>query len=59
MSFRIAAAAAYLRGKGLRLEGDPARRFWIDPAQAVGRRIYFSETELLEKPAAPSKRHWS
>ncbi len=38
-----AAAADYLRGKGLTLIGDVAGRFAIDPVQAHGRLIYFTE----------------
>jgi catechol 2,3-dioxygenase-like lactoylglutathione lyase family enzyme len=37
-----AAAAAYLRSKGLGLIGDPATRFAINPDQAFGRLIYFT-----------------
>ncbi|HEX7750970.1 MAG TPA: glyoxalase [Novosphingobium sp.] len=49
------AAAAYLRGKGLALVGDTADRFAIDPAQAFGRLIYFTENAVPGYPPLGSK----
>ena len=46
----LKAAADYLRGKGLRLVGDPKHRFMIDPDQAFSRRIYFSEERIPGDP---------
>lgn len=45
-----AAAAAYLRGKGLDLIGEQASRFAIDPAQAFDRLIYFTDLPLEGRP---------
>jgi catechol 2,3-dioxygenase-like lactoylglutathione lyase family enzyme len=48
----LAAAANYLRGKGLTLLGDIDRRFLIDPAQAFSRRIYFTQEDIPGDPRA-------
>ena len=45
-----AAAADYLRAKGFTLIGDTETRFAIDPDQAFGRRIYFTERALAGRP---------
>jgi hypothetical protein len=42
----VDAAAAYLRDMGFTLVGNPETRIAIDPAQAFGRLIYFSEEPL-------------
>jgi catechol 2,3-dioxygenase-like lactoylglutathione lyase family enzyme len=42
----LRAAADYLRGKGFALVGDPDRRIAINPDQAFGRLIYFTEEPL-------------
>ena len=49
-----AAAADYLRGKGLAVLGDP-RRFCIDPDQAFGRRFVFTDMALDGRPPLGSK----
>jgi len=46
----LSAAAAHLRGQGLRLIGDTKTRFLIDPQQAFTRRIYFEERVLDGDP---------
>lgn len=46
-----AAAADYLRGRGLKLVGDSASRFAIDPDQAFGRLLYFTDVPLDGRPA--------
>jgi hypothetical protein len=43
-------AADYLRSKGFGLVGDPATRFAIDPHQAFGRLIYFTDERLEGYP---------
>jgi hypothetical protein len=48
------AAADYLRGKGLRLTGNPATRFAIVPEQAHGRLIYFTDKTVEGYPAPRS-----
>lgn len=48
-------AAEYLRGKGLGLVGDVAGRFAIDPDQAFGRLIYFTQTEVPGYPPLGSR----
>jgi hypothetical protein len=53
LTFKVrsaAAAAAYLRGKGLDLIGDTATRFAIEPAQAFGRLLYFTEHSIAGHP---------
>ena len=53
LTFKVrdaAAAADYLRGKGLRLIGDVSGRFAIDPAQAHGRLIWFTEAATPGHP---------
>lgn len=45
----VEAAVAYLRDKGLTLIGDTSSRFAIEPEQAFGRLIYFSDTQLIPK----------
>jgi hypothetical protein len=42
----VGAAADYLRNKGFGLLGDPNRRFAINPEQAFGRLMYFTDEEL-------------
>jgi catechol 2,3-dioxygenase-like lactoylglutathione lyase family enzyme len=49
------AAADYLRGKGLSLIGDVAGRFAIDPADAHGRLIYFTQHTMEGHPPLGSK----
>ena len=49
------AAAEYLRGKGLELVGDVADRFAINPAQAYGRLIYFTDKTPEGYPAVGSR----
>lgn len=49
------AAAAYLREKGLAILGDLDDRFAIDPEQAQGRLIYFTQHEVPGYPALGSK----
>jgi hypothetical protein len=44
-------AADYLRNKGLELVGDPATRFAINPDQAFGRLIYFTDKRIEAYPA--------
>jgi hypothetical protein len=46
----LAAAADYLRGKGLTLLGDLRRRILIDPAQAFSRRFYFTQEDIPGDP---------
>jgi hypothetical protein len=46
----LGAAADYLRSKGFSLVGEAGRRLMIDPAQAYGRRIYFSEDNIAGDP---------
>jgi hypothetical protein len=49
LTFKVrsaAAAAEYLRGKGMKLIGDVEDRFAIAPAQAFDRLIYFSQKEV-------------
>jgi catechol 2,3-dioxygenase-like lactoylglutathione lyase family enzyme len=48
-----AAAADYLRGKGLALIGDPTRHFMIDPAQAYGRLLQFTDETRAAYPSIP------
>jgi catechol 2,3-dioxygenase-like lactoylglutathione lyase family enzyme len=58
LTFKVksaAAAAAYLRGKGLDLIGDVAGRFAIAPAQAHGRLIYFTENDVAGYPPLGTK----
>lgn len=58
LTFKVksaAEAAGYLRGKGLTLVGDVADRFAIDPAQAQGRLIYFTENTPEGYPPLGSK----
>jgi hypothetical protein len=43
-------AADYLRSKGLALIGDPATRFAINPEQAFGRLIYFTDERIEGHP---------
>ncbi|MDG2004896.1 MAG: glyoxalase [Novosphingobium sp.] len=50
-----AAAADYLRGKGLTLVGDISDRFAIAPDQAHGRLIYFTGNELEGYPKLGSR----
>jgi len=53
LTFKVrsgAAAAEYLRGKGLSLIGDPATRFAIVPEQAQGRLIYFTDQTVEGYP---------
>lgn len=45
-----AAAAGYLRGKGLTLQGDQQSRFWIAPEEAFGRRFVFTDAALEGRP---------
>lgn len=47
------AAADYLRSKGLELIGDPQARFAIDPRQAFGRRLWFTDERLDGYPQIP------
>jgi hypothetical protein len=42
----VRAAADYLRDKGFALIGDPNKRFAINPEQAFGRLMYFTEEPL-------------
>ena len=42
----VRAAADYLRDKGFALIGDPDKRFAINPQQAFGRLMYFTEEPL-------------
>jgi hypothetical protein len=63
LTFKVRSAAAtadYLRGRGFALTGDPETRFAIDPQQAHGRLIYFTDRvpdayppvrSLLRQPA--------
>ena len=46
-----ASAADYLRSKGFELVGDPATRFAINPDQAFGRLIYFTDKRSEGYPA--------
>jgi hypothetical protein len=58
LTFKVRSAeqtAGYLRGKGLRLIGDEADRFAIDPEQAFGRLIYFTENTVSGYPPPGSK----
>jgi catechol 2,3-dioxygenase-like lactoylglutathione lyase family enzyme len=58
ITFKVKAAAAaadYLRGRGLTLIGDVADRFAIAPAQAQGRTIYFTETTPAGFPSPGSR----
>jgi catechol 2,3-dioxygenase-like lactoylglutathione lyase family enzyme len=48
------AAADYLRGRGLSLIGDAATRFAIDPAEAHGRLIWFTDREVPGYPPVGS-----
>lgn len=48
-----AAAAAYLRSKGLGLIGDPTSRFAIDPADACGRWLWFTDVAAAGYPPIP------
>jgi hypothetical protein len=53
LTFKVrsaAAAAAYLRSKGLGLIGDVATRFAIRPEQAFGRLLYFTEHPIAGHP---------
>ena len=43
-------AANYLRGKGYALVGDPATRFAMNPEQAFGRLIYFTDERMEGHP---------
>jgi catechol 2,3-dioxygenase-like lactoylglutathione lyase family enzyme len=47
------AAAAYLRSKGLRLIGNPDKRFAIDPADAFGRLLWFTDENVAGYPQIP------
>lgn len=58
MTFKVrsaAAAADYLRGRGLELTGEAGDRFAIVPEQAFGRLIYFTERQVEGYPALGSK----
>jgi hypothetical protein len=58
MTFKVksaAAAADYLRGKGLTLVGDVAGRFAISPAMAQGRLIYLTEQTVPGYPPLGSR----
>ena len=58
LSFKVRsaeAAASYLRDKGLTLVGDIADRFAIDPAQAFGRLIYFTQNAVEGYPPLGSQ----
>ena len=58
LTFKVksaAAAADYLRGKGLTLVGDTASRFAIAPAEAQDRLIYFTEQTVPGYPPLGSK----
>jgi catechol 2,3-dioxygenase-like lactoylglutathione lyase family enzyme len=44
------AAANYLRAKGLNLIGDPHGRFAIDPTQAFGRLLWFTDEKQAGYP---------
>ncbi|MBI3744352.1 MAG: VOC family protein [Chloroflexi bacterium] len=46
-------AADYLRSKGLRLEGDVKRKFWIDPRDTFNAVYGFTDKEI---PADPRRR---
>jgi len=50
-----AAAAAYLRGRGLSLIGNAADRFAISPGEAHGRLIWFTQSTPDGYPAVGSK----
>lgn len=50
-----AAAAGYLRGKGLALIGDPESRFLIQPDQAFGRRLVFTDQPIEGHSPRPSR----
>ena len=50
-----AAAADYLRGRGLTLIGDVGDRFAITPSEAQGRTIYFTEASPIGYPAPGSR----
>lgn len=52
----IEAAADYLRGKGLRLIERRARSFTIDPAQAFGRRLQFTDERIGGYPPVDAAR---
>lgn len=58
MTFKVksaAAAADWLRGRGLALVGDVADRFAIAPAEAQGRLIYFTEHTMPGYPPVGSR----
>ncbi|MCB2077175.1 MAG: glyoxalase [Novosphingobium sp.] len=58
LTFKVkdsAAAAAYLRGKGLKLIGDTQHRFAIDPEQAHGRLIWLTDQTPEGYPPLGSK----
>ena len=58
LTFKIrnaAAAAGYLRGRGLTLMGDTADRFAIVAAEAQGRTIWFTENTPAGYPAVGSR----
>lgn len=58
LTFKVrsaAKAADYLRGKGLSLIGDEADRFAIDPDQAFGRLIYFTQNNVPGYPPLGSR----
>ena len=48
-----AAAAVYLRDKGLRLIAGPGHGFAIDPGQAFGRLLRFTDQPVESYPAIP------
>lgn len=47
------AAARYLRSKNLKLVGDPDRCFAIDPGQAFGRQLWFTDEAPAYHPEVP------
>jgi hypothetical protein len=58
LTFKVrsaAKAADYLRGKGLALVGEVGDRFAIDPDQAFGRRIYFTQNQVRGYPPLGSR----
>ena len=58
LTFKVrsaAAAAVYLRGKGFALIGSEASRFAIEPDQAPGRLIWFTEHDVPGYPPLGSR----
>jgi catechol 2,3-dioxygenase-like lactoylglutathione lyase family enzyme len=56
LTFKVrsaSAAADFFRAKGLTLIGDPWRRFAIDPGQAFGRRLWFTDETPPGYPEGP------